>query len=356
LVHYKPQAVAFFKFPLLFEFINGSWCSPSNSIVGILSQSLQSKGTLEHPYLLKELNRNTAHATSLTMKSEDPMEETWQKCSTCNKFDHEKWASYGRILTEIKHMQHVWPWSERHTEISSVSSDWKFGTKIVEIQNPLIMCRFGCGIYPALSILRAMFCCLIYPSHTARTSVGKKTIPIGGEPILTISQKQGSFCHKMTLLSSKAGQEWVGNQICLKYCAYRNLDMKQPTIIYVFVCSFRKGRRERWMQTWSAPMPAFPRVHIDGAVANALARAFLQRVETIVTIMQSTDFYNMRTREFRYVLPFNTKSRNNSHHNAKHCAIIMLPILGARSLISNSAMTNIRLFSVYSSFQISYTR
>ena len=103
-------------------------------------------------------------------------------------------------------------------------------------------------------------------------------------------------------------------------------------------------------------MPAFPRVHIDGAVANALARAFLQRVETIVTIMQSTDFYNMRTREFRYVLPFNTNSRNNSHHNAKHCAIIMLPILGARSLISNSAMTNIRLFSVYSSFQISYTR
>jgi hypothetical protein len=27
-------------------------------------------------------------------------------------------------------------------------------------------------------------------------------------------------------------------------------------------------------------MPAFPRVHIDGAVANALAKAFLQRIET----------------------------------------------------------------------------
>jgi len=35
-------------------------------------------------------------------------------------------------------------------------------------------------------------------------------------------------------------------------------------------------------------MPAFPRVHIDGAVANALARAFLQRVETTVTIYSST--------------------------------------------------------------------
>jgi hypothetical protein len=40
------------------------------------------------------------------------------------------------------------------------------------------------------------------------------------------------------------------------------------------------------MQTCSAPMPAFPRVHIDGAVANALARAFLQRVETTVIRMQ----------------------------------------------------------------------
>ena len=27
--------------------------------------------------------------------------------------------------------------------------------------------------------------------------------------------------------------------------------------------------------TCNAPMPAFPRVHMDGAVANALANAFL---------------------------------------------------------------------------------
>jgi hypothetical protein len=40
------------------------------------------------------------------------------------------------------------------------------------------------------------------------------------------------------------------------------------------------GTREKFIQTCSAPMPAFPRVHIDGAVANALARAFLQRMET----------------------------------------------------------------------------
>jgi len=53
------------------------------------------------------------------------------------------------------------------------------------------------------------------------------------------------------------------------------------------------------MQTCSAPMPAFPRVHIDGAVANALARAFLQRVETTVTIYSST----------KVVLTFTNKKR-----------------------------------------------
>ena len=52
---------------------------------------------------------------------------------------------------------------------------------------------------------------------------------------------------------------------------------KQPFMI--FLLSFWIGRKERWIQTCNAPMPAFPRVHIDGAVANALARAFLQRVE-----------------------------------------------------------------------------
>ena len=108
LVHYKPQAVAFFKFPLLLQFINGSRCSPSNSIIGILSQSLQSKWTLEHPYLSKKieiqhmrqvwlwkvsiiskkLNRNTAHATCLTMKWASDrnlfclywLEQRWLKC------------------------------------------------------------------------------------------------------------------------------------------------------------------------------------------------------------------------------------------------------------------------------------
>lgn len=51
LIHYKPQTVTFFEFPLLLEFINGAGCSPSYSIIGILSQSLQSKGEkLQQPY------------------------------------------------------------------------------------------------------------------------------------------------------------------------------------------------------------------------------------------------------------------------------------------------------------------
>jgi LmbE family N-acetylglucosaminyl deacetylase len=65
-----------------------------------LSQSLQSKGTLEQPYVSKKLDRITAHATSLTR--------------------YEKWASYRRNLIEIQHMQQVSPWGERQTEISSV--------------------------------------------------------------------------------------------------------------------------------------------------------------------------------------------------------------------------------------------
>jgi hypothetical protein len=46
-------------------------------------------------------------------------------------------------------------------------------------------------------------------------------------------------------------------------------------------CAFSFIILDRWEgeMTCNAPMPAFPRVHIDGAVANALARAFLQRVE-----------------------------------------------------------------------------
>jgi len=46
----------------------------------------------------------------------------------------------------------------------------------------------------------------------------------------------------------------------------------------------KKGTQRRYQgskaicsrnQTCNAPMPAFPRVHMDGAVANALANAFL---------------------------------------------------------------------------------
>ena len=43
LVHYKPQTVTLFKLPLLSEFIDGSCCRASYSVIGILSQSLQSK-------------------------------------------------------------------------------------------------------------------------------------------------------------------------------------------------------------------------------------------------------------------------------------------------------------------------
>jgi hypothetical protein len=59
--------------------------------------------------------------------------------------------------------------------------------------------------------------------------------------------------------------------------AQKKSDTKYPMIYNVFFFSFRIDRRERSMQTCNAPMPAFPRVHMDGAVANALARAFLQR-------------------------------------------------------------------------------
>ena len=39
------------------------------------------------------------------------------------------------------------------------------------------------------------------------------------------------------------------------------------------------GKIREIMITCNAPIPAFPRVHIDGAAANALAKAFLQGIE-----------------------------------------------------------------------------
>jgi hypothetical protein len=59
----------------------------------------------------------------------------------------------------------------------------------------------------------------------------------------------------------------------------RKIQIQNPMIYNVFFFSFWIDRRERSMQTCNAPMPAFPRVHMDGAVANALARAFLQRAK-----------------------------------------------------------------------------